>query len=245
MDTDQLIIELEINEDGQLQPTDKTNYNALSCSSESGTTSVASCHHHSVVEVVTGPDNFTFERWRYIDPNVGHDDPAAFYSEEEPIDLGNDGVYLYYKALIPWEDHNGNDAFYCVAGENKIIDRTTGKQVSFLDFWGKRDQSNNVFSNSEQMFVTMTDLIKCFVLTERDRLNEALKKGCDLTCKESALGLKANLLAVIVFLMWHYIYKEKNFEKAKTLLDRIQVCNGLCNTVKKHIKSCGCYEGDI
>lgn len=248
--TDQLNITLTITDDGKLQPIDNTDYAQLSCESDS----LVICHHHSVVEYVTGPDGFTFSRWRHWDPSK-YDGLIDFYKDEDSIELEGDGVYYYYKAILPcnynsapWSpypySHPGNDKFYCIYGQDKILSVETGKEVAFGDFWDDRDNSNNVFSNSEQTFVTIYDLIKCFVLTERDRLNEAFKNGCDLSCKESPLGLKANLLAVIVFLLWHYV-KDGKWDKAKALYERIQVCNGLCNTVKKQLKSCGCYEGDI
>lgn len=105
MSTDQLNIDLEINSDGQLQPIDNTDYSNIT---DYDGLDLDTCRDHTVIEKVTGPNNFEFFRYREI---KYEDVVPDFYKTEDPIELDGDGIYTYYKALLPVQGHTGND--YC------------------------------------------------------------------------------------------------------------------------------------
>ena len=170
------------------------------------------------------------------------DEPKNVYDRlrtEEPLDLKNDGYFVYQKLIVPTEGHAGENEYYYKDGQLYL----NGTKVTFDEVWDNKGHTNNIFWFDDKLF-TIYNLVECFVLTERDRLNELFKNGCRLGCDTSYNALNADFLAIVLFVLKHYI-DIGEYTEAHRLLSKLETCNGLCKRVKKQLKGCGCDEKDI
>jgi hypothetical protein len=91
----------------------------------------------------------------------------------------------------------------------------------------------------DDVFFSIYNLVKCFIITEKNRLDNIFNNSCRITCTNNPDAANADFLASAIFVL-RYMIKNNNYIAAQELLNRLQVCNGLCKNVRKSLKNCGC-----
>lgn len=168
----------------------------------------------------------------------------------EKENLAN-GLYYYQKMLIPASDHitTANERLY-FDNNNKVhwIDSDSGIDV-ILDPSSDFDEiydilrdkyPDNCFYFDDYSF-TIYDLVECYILTERERINNYLKNNCQGPCKKGDMDLNAKadiLLAAIMVLK--DLMKKGDFFEAQRILNGLNTCGNLCKKYTKNLKGCGC-----
>jgi len=152
------------------------------------------------------------------------------------FELVSDGMYVYQKLILPTELHEGED--YCFYQDGKIY--LNGEVVEFDVIWKQKSENVNVFW-FDDVFFSIFNLVKCFIITENNRLNSIFDNGCKIQCTKNPYAANADFLASAIFVL-RYLIKQNNYIEAQTLLNRLQTCSGLCKDVRKSLKECGCGE---
>lgn len=152
------------------------------------------------------------------------------------FELISDGMYVYQKLILPTEAHEGED--YCYYEDGKIY--LNGKVVEFDVIWKQKSENVNVFW-FDDVFFSIFNIVKCFIITENNRLNSIFDNGCKIQCTKNPYAANADFLASAIFVL-RYLIKQNNYIEAQTLLNRLQTCSGLCKDVRKSLKECGCGE---
>lgn len=209
-----LIIILSSDEDGNLIIKDKTDYSEW----ETDVT------NHTVIERLL---DYNFNVLSY---EVGTLKPNSKF------DLISDGMYIYQKLILPTYEHEGNDDCYYKDGDIYL----NGEIVTFDDVWKVKSENLNIFWY-DNIFFSMFNLIKCFILTENNRLESIFNNGCKIQCTGNPYAANADFLASAIFVL-RYLIKDGKYIEAQSLLNKLHTCNGLCKDVKNSLKECGCGE---
>lgn len=222
---DRLSIRLIINDEGKLVPIDDTDY------SEWG----PDIYNHVVIERLL---NFDSEVIDTIVTEVTEDCSYQDVKKLSYFELPYDGAFTYQKLILPIGSHagleSGSHAAYYEDGELYI----DGQPACFDDVWAIKADSDSTFWFDDMVF-SIYNLVKCFILLEKERLNKILNNGCKFACTDNPDGAKSDFLAAAILVLQHLI-AEKKFVEAQTLLNRLNTCNGLCKDVKGSLKGCGC-----
>lgn len=157
-------------------------------------------------------------------------------SLESSFDLTADGMYVYQKLILPTHSHGGNSEYYYEDGQIYL----DGNVVTFEDIWEDKSESLNVFW-FDDVFFSIFNIVKCFILTENNRLNSIFENGCRIQCTSNPYAANADFLASAIFVL-RYLIRQNKYIEAQELLNRLQTCNGLCKDVKQSLKECGCGE---
>ena len=153
------------------------------------------------------------------------------------FDLFADGMYAYQKLILPTYGHEGNSNCYYKDGEIYL----DGEVVSFDEVWKVKSDNVNIFW-FDDVFFSIFNLIKCFILTENNRLDSIFKNGCRITCTDNPYGANADFLASAIFVL-RYLIKQGKYFEAQEILNKLHTCNGICKDVKDSLRECGCGEG--
>jgi len=210
-----LYIILSTNSDGNLVVTDNTDYSEWS-------TDVS--NHTAVERLLDNKCNVMEVRTSTIS------NPP----ENNVWDLVFDGMYTYQKLILPTYGHEGDSDCYYDDGKFYL----NGEEVTFDDIWKVKSENMNVFW-FDDVFFSIYNLVKCFVITEKNRLDNIFNNSCRITCTDNPDAANADFLASAIFVL-RYMIKNNNYVSAQELLNRLQVCNGLCKNVRKSLKTCGC-----
>ena len=164
-------------------------------------------------------------------------------------DLTN-GLYYYQKMLIPSEEHitQTNEKLY-FDSENMIhyVDSDSDEHLilnptsNFSEIYDilREKYPDNCFYFDDYSF-TIYSLIECYVLLERERINDYLKNNCKENCKKgNEDSLKADILLAAIMVIKDLMDKEDYFE-AQRILNGLNTCKGLCSKFVKTLKGCGC-----
>lgn len=183
---------------------------------------------------------------------------------DNTYEVPGNGLYHYQKIIIPYENAMlaGPHKLFYDETSNKICETVDGQLVAHDDwnavfnakgsvsdeFVDGNDfdelfdlivdkQFNGCFYYSCNTF-SMYDLVECYVLKERARLQELLKNGCSGECTSKVDSSLDILLAAIIVI--DNLIKLGNFFEAQRILDSLHTCNGLCKDVRNKLKDCGC-----
>lgn len=210
-----LEITLTTNADGNLVLIDNTDYSEWA-------TDVS---NHTVIE-----------RLLNYDSKVLKTKVSTLSNEDSYFELIADGMYVYQRLILPTFGHEGNSD--CYYDDGKIY--LDGNESTFEAIWEEKSENLNVFW-FDDVFFSIFNLVKCFILTERDRLNRIFENGCRIQCTDNPYAANADFLASAIFVL-RYLIKQNRYIEAQGLLNRLQTCNGLCKDLKHHLKECGCGE---
>lgn len=170
------------------------------------------------------------------------------------IDDITNGLYYYQKLIIPFGTHSSgaNEHLYYNTEDGKVHydDEDSGTSVIYSlnnidDFDAvyeiiRKVYPDNCFYFDDYAF-TIYDLVECYVLTERERINNYLKNNCKSGCKGADLDLtdKADILLAAIMVLKDLIEKGDYFE-AQRILNGLNTCGNLCKKYTKNLKGCGC-----
>lgn len=177
-------------------------------------------------------------------------DISEFRNPFEKENITN-GLYYYQKMLIPsWEhtttanehlffDSNGLIHFVDI---DSGIDNTYNPEKDFDEIYNilRSKYPDNCFYFDDYAF-TIYDLIECYILTERERINNYLNNNCRKVCKNPIDNLddRADFLLAAITVIKALIEKSDFFE-ALRLVNGLNTCGNLCKKYNKSLKGCGC-----
>ena len=160
------------------------------------------------------------------------------------------GLYYYQKMLIPASDHvtiSNERLYYDENLKVHYVDTDLGLERVFdpsIDFDEIYSILRDVYPDNcfyfDDYALTIYDLVKCYLLTERERINNYLRNNCQANCKDvSDLNARADILLAAITVIRDLIAKEDFFE-AQRILNALNTCGGLCKRYNKPLKGCGC-----
>ena len=165
----------------------------------------------------------------------------------------------------PWTKESVSDGLYyfqrlvlATTGSNIYYNENMGKvckydsltqETTIYDPWDDYDDifeliEQNNFDNSfyfGDYSFSMEDLIKCWLLTEKERIQLYLKNNCSGGCGGfDELDYKADILMSAVLVIQDLLVKGDYFE-AQRILNGLDTCgDGLCKKYKSDLTGCGC-----
>ena len=157
------------------------------------------------------------------------------------FDLPHDGLYHYQKIIVPTESHRGESKVFS-DGTNLYFD--DDNTIVTIDFTAAFDYVNDVNTGNAFWFddyvFSIYNLIKCYVLTEKQRIANWLKNNCRADCNTiSTINTNADILMAAVTVLT-YLISKRQFVEAYRLLNGLRTCNSLCKDFVDDIKGCGC-----
>lgn len=157
------------------------------------------------------------------------------------------GLYYYQKILIPSWEHT--------TSANETLYYDSNNIIHFTDTDSGIDERYNPINDFEEIYeilrskhpdncfyfddyaFTIYDLIECYILTQREIINDYLNNKCKKPCNSN--DDKADFLMAAVTVIKALIDKQDFFE-ALRIVNGLQTCNGLCKKYRKSLKECGC-----
>lgn len=216
-----LFIEIGIDDNGYLAPIDRTPYERW----EEDIT------YHAVIERVLDSNGEVVEARSKI---MQHERDYENMRLTDPYKLPSDGLFTYQKILVPTIGHENGSSCYYDDGSFYI----NGSEVEFDELWNNKSDLSNVFWFDDDIF-TIYNLVKCYVLTEKDRLDKVFKNGCKLDCSNNSNAANADFLASAIFVL-NYLIDLSRFGEAQSILERLNTCNGICKDFRDSLNGCGC-----
>lgn len=225
-------VKLVINNDGDLDIIDETDYS--DCTQE-----------HAILErVILRDSDSKWEAGGDVKDLIHSDDPVVL-KNDHTVDLVYDGRYLYQKIVIPathsetpegtnycWYDCDANVVYYREQESGTGVEVTDFDEL--YDFVSNNHPNNTKWCATE--FFSIYNLVKCFVYSEANKIDDFVKNGCGELCKpDDKLDMLVSLLTIL-----NYLIKIHDFDRASILLNRVNVCGGFCKDFAKNIKGCGC-----
>lgn len=166
-------------------------------------------------------------------------------------DVPGNGLYHYQKLVIPTYTHSQsheNEHLYYRNGIVYYIDEDAGTSQSWSSLAEDFDEiysvvtgekPDNCFHFDDDSF-SMYDLLECYVLTERERIQNYLKNNCAGNCdRTSDLDERADILLAAVTVIRH-LMEIGDFFEAQRILNGLDTCGHLCKNVQNKLKGCGC-----
>ena len=230
-----LFMEIGIDDSGSLFVQDKTQY-------EYWIVDQLDIHHMVFERVLEFSEDD--ENLNIIAESVSSADSIAKLRADKIFELPKDGFYHYQKIIVPTEDHAGQAD--CYADEQGRLYLRDDGEVRFVDFdtafeFISNARTGNGFWFDDYVF-TIYNLIKCYVLTEKQRIANWLKNNCRADCDTiSTINTNADILMAAVTVLTYLISKEQ-FVEAYRLLNGLRTCNSLCKDFVEDIKGCGCGQ---
>lgn len=162
------------------------------------------------------------------------------------------GLYYYQKLLLPTQGHvtAANEIlWYEVASEKVFYYDNDSQEISiydpiedFDDIYSlvRKEYPDNCFYFDDYTF-TIYDLVRCYVLAERDRINNYFKNNCKEACnKNSDLQQRVDILLAAIMVI-NDLLERGDFFEAQRILNGLNTCGSLCKEfVDQGINSCGC-----
>ena len=187
----------------------------------------------------------------HTDISVG-DSIEKYRNPFEVKNLSN-GLYYYRKLLIPvYSESDGSEVdeyLWFDTETNKVVYYDVDSMI-FKEFDPEKDIDDiyeivrektpkDCFHFDDFSF-SIYQLVRCYVLAERDRINQYLKNGC-MACKNSFdLSNKSDILLAAINVITALIEKEEYFE-AQRILDSLMSCGKLCeDSMNDDLNNCGC-----
>lgn len=175
-------------------------------------------------------------------------------SIKEPFEVKDvtNGLYYYQKIIIPLADHitDTNERLYWDGSKVCYEDLDTGDFQTFsLKTIDSFDDVYDIIRNKlpdncfyyDEYSLTIFDLIQCYVLTERERINNYLKNNCHGLCENtySDLDERADILLAAIMVIKD-LMRRGDFFEAQRILNGLQTCGNLCKKYMNSLKGCGC-----
>jgi len=234
-----LFMEIGINDSGNLEIVDNTPYERW------------------IQDNILDGDHVVFERilkitsddldFETVWESFNSADTVYKLKSDKEVELPEDNYYRYQKMLIPLENHDGNQRLF-VRGDSingfRMIFIDNNNIEHLVDFDEAFDYINNVNTGNAFWFdddiFTIYNLIKCYVMTEKQRIANWLKNNCKADCDViSTTNTNADILMAAVYVLT-YLISKKQFVEAFRLLNGLHTCDGLCKDFVDDIKGCGC-----
>lgn len=165
--------------------------------------------------------------------------------------LTDDGLYHYQKLIIPYKDNISSaiERLYYHDGKIYHVDSDSNTVVEYeinADTFDElydltvEYQFNNCYYASMDTF-SIYNMVKCYVLKEKERINNYFKNDCGHNCKysNSQLDMEVDILLSAIMVLEDLVSKGFFFE-AQRILNGFDTCGGLCRDVKNNLKGCGC-----
>lgn len=237
-----LFMEIGINNDGDLEVIDQTPYERWINDGEFDA-------GHQVLERIilnNGDDNPKI----IVFSNIFGNTPEAL-RHSTVYDVPGNGLYHYQKLVIPTYTHSQsheNEHLYYRNGIIYYVDEDAGTSQSWSSLSEDFDEiysvvvdekPNNCFHFDDDSF-SMYDLLECYVLTEKERIQNYLKNNCSGKCgNTSDLDERADILLAAVTVIRH-LMELGDFFEAQRILNGLDTCGHLCKNVQNKLKGCGC-----
>lgn len=236
MDNRKLNIALAINEN-VFTATDNTNYDQLI---NDGYFSGEHAILDRLVAIIDGEHNTV-----YHNSVVVTSDLADIKEPWTKNDVAN-GLYYFQRIIISTSGSN----LYYNENSGKVCKYDSLTQETILyDPWEDFDDvfslvEENNFDNSfffGDYSFSMEDLIKCWLLAEKDRIQRYLRNNCSGGCEGfNDLDYKVDILMAAVLVLQDLVEKGDYFE-AQRILNGLNTCgDGLCKEYKSALTGCGC-----
>lgn len=176
-----------------------------------------------------------------VGQSISSADSIETLKADKTFTLPRDGLYHYQKIVIPTIDHRGNSDVFSDGKDIYLID---GGVTHIIDFTTAFDYVNDVNTGNAFWFddyiFSIYNLIKCYVLTEKQRIANWLKNNCKADCDVvSSINTKADILMAAVTVLT-YLISNRQFLEAYRLLNGLRTCDNLCEDFVDDIKGCGC-----
>lgn len=236
MNNDLYGMELELETDSacHLIAYDKTDYATLG---------ITEFGHHGVCEFVTFMDlDKNEEMISYsIAPFMGNNDPLIRRSF--PYLTRKDGVYVYYRIILPLEDPNGAFIAADKNGNYQVYynNPDSGNLELIEDYQSlyenAHDFGQEIVIGEKLGFVTCK-LKACLFKLQKESIDAIIKNGCDFTCKTGVDTYKRDFLLSAMLVLDYYVQTEE-ITKAQQLIKRLQACGGICADDTNY-SDCGC-----
>lgn len=237
-----LFIEIGINNDGDLEVIDQTPYERWIVDSEFDA-------DHQVLERIilnNGDDDPEIVAFSNI-----HGETPEELRHSTTYDVPGNGLYHYQKLVIPTYAHSethANENLYYRNRSVYYIDHDSG----ITKVWSNLEQDfdeiyevvteerlNNCFHFDEDSF-SMYNLVECYALVEKQRLQNYIKNKCSKGCNDSGdLDIKADILLAALMVVRHLV-ENGDFFEAQRIINGLNTCGNLCEDVKDKLKGCGC-----
>ena len=179
--------------------------------------------------------------------------PEAMRNPFEVSGLTN-GLYYYQKLIIPFDNHlsGANEHLYCKSTDGKIYYEDADSETSEIYNLTNIDQFDEVYEIVRKNYpdncfyfddysFTIYDLIECYVLAEKDRINNYLKNNCNGNCSNggSDSNSRTDVLLAAVMVLKDLMEKGDYFE-AQRILNGLNTCGNLCKKYANNLNDCGC-----
>lgn len=163
-----------------------------------------------------------------------------------------DGLYYYQKVLIPLSEHTtqSNNIVWYDPTEEKVVYLDTDEDISkmldpindFDDIYEiiRKEAPDNCFYFDDYIF-TIYSLVECYILSEREKINNYLQNNCKATCSpDTDLEIKVNILLAAITVL-NMLIEKRDFFEALRIFNGINSCGNLCsNFYSDNINKCGC-----
>lgn len=165
--------------------------------------------------------------------------------------LNKDGFYHYQKLILPTKEHkseNPGDYIWYDKDDHLVHFGEEGQEVktltlkdNFTDIFDEvlKEGYLNCFVFSADTF-SMYNLILCYVMKERERIQMYLKNSCN-KCNTSASNLEMEtdiLLSAINVL--DFLIEHEDYTEAQRVLNGLSTCGSLCKSYSNKLKGCNC-----
>lgn len=237
-----LFMEIGINDNGELEVIDQTPYGRWIVAGEFDA-------DHQVLERAVLNDGSA-------DPEIVVFSNLYGTTPEElrhstTYDIPGNGLYHYQKLVIPTYEHaqtHANEFLYYRNGTVYYVDSDSVIQQQWSNIAEDfdeiyeiviNDKISNCFHFDEDSF-SMYDLLKCYILTEQERIQNYLNNNCSNNCAKSQdLDERADILLAAVMVLQHLI-EIGDFFEAQRILNGLSTCGNLCKNFLNKLKGCGC-----
>jgi len=181
------------------------------------------------------------EKLTIVAQNISNADSINTLKADKVFELPRDGFYHYQKIIVPVRDHRGSSDVYSDGVNLFLYDEDGEHEIDFTTAFDYVNDVNtgNAFWFDDYVF-SIYNLIKCYVLTEKQRIANWLKNNCKADCDiVSSINTKADILMAAVTVLT-YLISNRQFLEAYRLLNGLRTCNSLCEDFIDDIKGCGC-----
>ena len=200
---------------------------------------------HRLVQVNSDGDNQLIDLQVFTSGDI--DQVRNPYRREN----ATNGLYYYQKLIIPSIEHttDANERLYYDEFGTIHFDNIDSQIYEEYDIVEDFDEvyeiihtyhPDNCFYFDDYSF-TIYDLIKCYILTEKERINNYLRNNCSGNCNRGVndLDTKADILLAAIMVIKDLMEKGE-YAEAQRILDGLNTCGNLCKNYVNRLKGCGC-----
>lgn len=192
---------------------------------------------------------------------------AADFSPSTIINIDRDGLYKYYKIVIPTLDfYKAGDSSYnvitdgisrCFYYDKKLYKPREGvtnitldtleinciKIESVKDLWEARLTDDNILYYSANYF-SIYRLKNCYLNYFNSSLVDYINKECNMHCKVDSETMNKRDFIFITMYVLDWLIKNKEFDEASRILNIVNSCDdSFCNGANTFNNSGGCNCG--